>query len=114
MKGSSTRAAAAPQPEAMQPAVGARLKRTPDGTFVCGPLRVRPRRPSNASRRREPQLPADEVERREHVRRWARMMIVHLERSDFDARQEGYAPTLRRLRELLDREIDRVSAADEG
>ena len=77
-------------------------------------LRVRPRRPSNASRRREPRLPADELERREHVRRWARMMIVHLERSEFDVRLEGYTPTLRLLRELLDREIDRVAAVDEG
>lgn len=112
MKGSATGAAAEPRPEAVPPAVGARLKRAPDGTFVCGPLRVRPRRPSNSSRRREPQLSADELERREHVRRWARMMIVHLERSDFDVRQEGYAPTLRRLRELLDREIERAEVMD--
>jgi hypothetical protein len=96
------------------PAAGPRLKRASDGSFECGPLRVRPRAPSNASRRREPQLPADELERREHVRRWARMMIVHLERSEFDVRQEGYAPTLQRLRELLDREIERVAAVDGG
>jgi hypothetical protein len=94
------------------PAAGARLKSAPDGSFVCGPLRVRPRSPSNSARRREPLLPADEVERREHVRRWARMMIVHLERSEFDARQEGYAPTLRRLQGLLQREIERVAAMD--
>lgn len=92
------------------PAAGARLKRASDGSFVCGPLRARA--PSNASRRREPELPADELERREHVRRWARMMIVHLERSEFDVRQEGYAPTLQRLRELLEREIERVAALD--
>jgi hypothetical protein len=107
------RAAAAPRPDAMPPAVGARLKRARDGSFVCGPLRVRPRtRPARFQRRDV--LPADERERREHIRRWARMMIVHLERSEFDARQEGYAPTLERLRDLLQREIDRVRAEEGG
>lgn len=104
MKDNPTQAAGAPRPSA-PPAVGARLKRARDGSFVCGPLRVRPRaRPVTPL-----PLATDEVERREHVRRWARMMIVHLERSDFDARHEGYVPTLRRLRELLDREIQRVA-----
>jgi hypothetical protein len=41
-------------------------------------------------------------------------MIVHLERSEFDARQEGYAPTLRRLQGLLQREIERVAAQEGG
>jgi hypothetical protein len=101
MKEIPTRAAAAPRAPTT-PAAGARLKRAGDGSFVCGPLRVRPRptpRPRSAP---------DEIERREHIRRWARMMIVHLERSDFDTRQEGYTGTLRRLRDLLDREIRRV------
>jgi hypothetical protein len=92
------------------PAAGARLKRSRDGSFVCGPLRVHPRARTVAVRTAVPHLPPDERERREHVRRWARMMIVHLERSDFDMRQEGYAATLRRLQELLEREIERASA----
>jgi hypothetical protein len=96
------------------PAAGARLELASDGSFEDGPLRVRPRSPSNSARRREPLLPADEVERREHVRRWARMMIVHLERSEFDAREEGYAPTLRRLQDLLQREIERVEEVHGG
>ncbi|HEU0301007.1 MAG TPA: hypothetical protein VFR37_16205 [Longimicrobium sp.] len=110
MQETPSRAAAAPRPEAMPPAVGARLKRARDGSFVCGPLRVRPRtRPV----RRDP-LPADERERREHIRRWARMMIVHLERTDFDTRQEGYVPALERLQTLLQREIDRVRVEEDG
>ena len=105
MKDHSKPAAGAPHPSAALPAVGARLKRARDGSFVCGPLRVRPRaRPVTPL-----PLTLDEAERREHVRRWARMMIVHLERSDFDARLEGYVPTLTHLRDLLDREIERVS-----
>ncbi|HEX2077074.1 MAG TPA: hypothetical protein VHG08_05175 [Longimicrobium sp.] len=113
MQETPSRAAAAPRPEATPPAVGARLKRARDGSFVCGPLRVRPRTKPVRSPRRD-LLPADERERREHVRRWARMMIVHLERSDFDARQEGYVPTLQRLQALLQREIDRVTAEEGG
>ena len=108
-----SRAAAAPRPEAMPPAVGARLKRALDGSFVCGPLRVRPRRRPARSKRRDV-LPQDERERREHIRRWARMMIVHLERSEFDNRSEGYVPTLERLRDLLQREIARVRAEEDG
>ena len=104
---------AAPHPEAIQPAAGARLKRAHDGSFICGSLRVRPRTRPVGSPRRD-LLPGDERERREHIRRWARMMIVHLERSEFDARQEGYAPTLERLRDLLQREIDSVRAAGGG
>ncbi|HEY0018416.1 MAG TPA: hypothetical protein VGC13_19070 [Longimicrobium sp.] len=94
-----------------QPAAGARLKRSRDGSFVCGPLRVQPRSRMLSTRTPVPHLPPDERERREHVRRWARMMIVHLERADFDTRQEGYPATLARLRDLLDREIERVSVA---
>ena len=109
MKDHSNPAAGAPRPAAASPAVGARLKRARDGSFVCGPLRVRPRaRPVTPL-----PLTLDEAERREHVRRWARMMIVHLERSDFDARHEGYVPTLSRLRDLLDREIERVTTAED-
>ena len=102
-------AAALPLPHAPPPAAGARLKRARDGSFVCGPLRVRippralPRHPDGP-------LPENERERREHVRRWARMMIVHLERSEFESAQQGYVPTLARLRDLLQREIDRVTA----
>ena len=102
MKESPIRAAAAPRAPATPAAVGARLERARDGSFVCGPLRVRPRPAA------PPQLAPDEMERREHIRRWARMMIVHLERSDFDTRQEGYTGTLHRLRDLLDREIQRA------
>lgn len=105
MKEISARAAAAPRAPATPAAAGARLERARDGSFVCGTLRVQPR-PAR------PRLPADEMERREHIRRWARMMIVHLERSDFDAREEGYVPTLRRLQELLDREIRRVDPGE--
>lgn len=106
MQENHSRAAAAPRPDTMPPAVGARLKRARDGSFVCGPLRVRPRKQPV----RRIALPADERERREHIRRWARMMIVHLERSEFDTRQEGYVPTLERLQALLQREIDQVRA----
>lgn len=113
MQETPTGAAAAPRAEAMPPAVGARLKRARDGSFVCGPLRVRARSKPVRSPRRGV-LPADERERREHVRRWARMMIVHLERAEFDKRQEGYLPTLQRLQELLQREIDRVTAEEGG
>ncbi|HEX2211173.1 MAG TPA: hypothetical protein VHG93_26050 [Longimicrobium sp.] len=114
MESQPPRAAAVPRPEPTSPAVGARLTRARDGSYVLGSLRVRPRSRTGRGRAAAPFLPDDERERREHVRRWARMMIVHLERSDFDARHEGYVPTLQRLCDLLEREMERAAAVDEG
>ena len=110
MKQIPTPAAGITRPAATPPAAGARLKRARDGSFVCGPLRVQAPSTALSPQTFASHLPPDELERREHVRRWARMMIVHLERSDFDTRQEGYAATLGRLRDLLDREIERANA----
>ncbi len=109
MKEISTPAAGDSRLVARPPAAGARLKRAVDGSLVCGPLRVQAPSRALSPSTFASHLPPDELERQEHVRRWARMMIVHLERSDFDVRQEGYAATLARLRDLLDREIERVS-----
>lgn len=108
------RAAATPRPEAAPPAVGPRTPRDRDGLFVLGPLRMRVRaRPRPAPPRSvQEKLAGDERERREHIRRWARMMIVHLERADFYAPQDGYVPTLERLQGLLQREIDEVRKAE--
>ncbi len=53
-------------------------------------------------------MPREEQERRRHIRQWARLMIVHLERSDFDANHYSYVETLERLRELVDRELQQV------
>lgn len=50
----------------------------------------------------------EERERREHIRTWAKFMIVHLERSEFDGFGYDYTETLERLKELLDREIARA------
>lgn len=51
-------------------------------------------------------LAADERERREHIRRWAKFMIVHLERSDFDhVPQLDYEEALERLKALIEREL---------
>lgn len=56
---------------------------------------------------------AAERERRAHIRRWAKFMIVHLERSDFDqAPRYTYLEALERLKELLEGEIARARAAD--
>jgi hypothetical protein len=109
----SIRAAAA-RPEAAPAAVAPRTARDRDGVFVLGPLRMRVRaRPRPApARSRQETVAHDEHERRDHVRRWARMMIVHLERADFYAPQDGYVPTLERLQALLQREIDAARAAD--
>jgi hypothetical protein len=109
----SIRAAAA-RPEAPPAAVAPRTARDRDGIFVLGPLRMRVRARSRPAPPRSPQemLAADEHERRDHVRRWARMMIVHLERADFYAPQDGYVATLERLQTLLQREIDAVREAE--
>jgi hypothetical protein len=92
-------------------AAAARPARDRDGFFVVGPLRMRvPARPRPAPPpiSMSEKLAGDEAERRDHIRRWARMMIVHLERTDFYAPQDGYVATLERLRHLLQREIDAV------
>ena len=105
------RAAAAPRPDALPNAVVPRLARERDGFFVVGPLRMRVRarpRPSPPPRSLEMKRAAAERDRRDHIRRWARMMIVHLERADFYAPQDGYVATLERLQHLLQREIDSV------
>jgi hypothetical protein len=95
------------------PAVALPTQREGDGVFVDGEVRVRvPDRAAPAAPRSlRDKLAADERERRDHIRRWARMMIVHLERADFHAPQEDYVPTLERLQELLQREIDAVRTA---
>lgn len=110
----SSAAQAVPRPEAASPAAATRLTRDRDGLFlVDGPLRMRV--PEAAPQVPPPtlaeKLDRDEQERRDHIRRWARMMIVHLERADFYAPQEDYVPTLERLQELLQREIDAVRGA---
>ena len=54
-------------------------------------------------------LDAAERERRSHIRRWAALMIVHLERSEFDdARHYGYEEALERLQALIGRELEAV------
>jgi hypothetical protein len=106
------RSAAAPRTEA-SPAVAPRTTRDRDGLFIVdGPMRIRVPEPA-APRSPAASLAGDERERRDHIRRWARMMIVHLERADFDAPQEDYVPTLQRLQHLVQREIDAVQAAGE-
>ncbi len=49
----------------------------------------------------------EERERQDHIRRWAHLMILHLERAE-----EGYVYTFQeslvRLRELIDRELERA------
>jgi hypothetical protein len=113
----SVRAAAAPRPEAAPNAVAPRVARDRDGVFVIGPLRMRVRarpRPSPLPRGTQEKRAAAERERRDHIRRWARMMIVHLERADFYAPQDNYVATLERLQMLLQREIDAVREAESG
>ena len=104
----STRGADVPRPEASRTAVAPRTARDRDGVFTDGEVRVHiPQRARPASPRSpRDKLAADERERRDHIRRWARMMIVHLERADFYAPQDGYVATLERLQQLLQREID--------
>ncbi len=96
------------------PAVALPTQWEGDGVFVDGEVRVIvPDRPAAAvPRTLRDKLAADERERRDHIRRWARMMIVHLERADFYAPQDGYVETLERLRELLQVEIDAVRAEE--
>ncbi|HEX2203672.1 MAG TPA: hypothetical protein VHG91_10255 [Longimicrobium sp.] len=95
------------------------MKHLPSGRV---PSPDRARRPAAASVRiRVPQdtsvppapagLAADERERREHIRRWAKFMIVHLERSDFDhVPHLTYEEALERLKALVERELRRASA----
>jgi hypothetical protein len=101
---------AASRSEATSQAVAPRTARERDGLYVVGPLRMRVRaRPRPAPHPSPPEITAaEERERRDHIRRWARMMIVHLERADFYAPQDGYVATLERLQQLLQREIDAV------
>ena len=108
------RAANPRRTEVSRPAVALPTLWEDDGVFVDGEVRVRlpDRTPPPPPRSLRDKLAADERERRDHIRRWARMMIVHLERADFYAPQDGYVPTLERLRELLQREIDAVKEAE--
>ena len=55
-----------------------------------------------------------ERERRSHIRRWAKMMIVHLERSEFDTTYYSYTEALERLKELIERELEQARSADEA
>lgn len=97
---------------AASPAVASRTGDR-DGVFVAGSVRIRvPER--EPVRSLVEKFAGDERERRDHIRRWARMMIVHLERTDFHAPQEDYVSTLERLQQLLQREIDAVREAGEG
>lgn len=102
------------RPESSRPAVALPTMWEDDGVFVDGEVRVRvpDRAEPSVPRTLRDKLAADERERRDHIRRWARMMIVHLERADFYAPQDGYVETLERLRELLQDEIDTVRAAE--
>ena len=109
----SVRTVASPRPETLPPAVAPRPARDRDGLFVAGPLRMRVRaRPRPAAPLSlEEALAADDRDRRDHIRRWARLMIVHLERADFYVSQDDYAATLERLQSLLQREVDLVRRA---
>ena len=104
----------APHPEAPPRPAGARTARDRGSFVVAGPLRLRmPSRPRPApTRTLTDRLAAEECERRAHIRRWSRMMIVHLERSDFYTPQDSYVATLERLKELLQAEIDTVRACE--
>ncbi len=62
-----------------------------------------------------PAIPHGERERREQVRIWAKFMIVHLERSDFEqAGHYTYEEALERLKELIDRELKIAREDAEG
>jgi hypothetical protein len=102
------------RPESSRPAVALPTQWEADGVFVDGEVRVRMPDPAEPAPPRSlfDKLAADERERRDHIRRWARMMIVHLERADFHAPQEDYVDTLERLQQLLQREIDAVKEAE--
>lgn len=52
----------------------------------------------------------EERERRRMIQHWARFMIIHLDRSEFDAKHYSYAQALERLRDLIGRELDRIEA----
>lgn len=54
----------------------------------------------------------EERERRSHIRRWAKFMIVHMERSEFDGYDYTYTEALERLKALIDRELEKVRAMD--
>lgn len=55
--------------------------------------------------RKEDRMDREERERRNHVRRWACLMIMHLEGRDADPPRYTYEEALARLRDLLDREL---------
>lgn len=58
---------------------------------------------------------AEERERRSHIRRWAAMMIVHLERSEHeDARHYSYFEALERLQALIARELESARTDEEN
>jgi hypothetical protein len=95
------------------PAVAPRSLGESGGVFVAGSVRIRvPER--EPVRSLVEKFAGDERERRDHIRRWARMMIVHLERTEFHAPQEDYVATLERLQELLQLEIDSINLRDDG
>jgi hypothetical protein len=49
---------------------------------------------------------AAELQRREHVLTWSRLMIGELQPGSAPVPEEGYLPTLRRLQAVLALEID--------
>lgn len=59
-------------------------------------------------------IDAAERERRSHIRRWAKFMIIHLERTEFDGYDYTYPEALERLKELIDRELERVGEREEA
>ncbi|HEX6912773.1 MAG TPA: hypothetical protein VF142_20365, partial [Longimicrobium sp.] len=71
--------AEARRPDRSRPAVAIPTQWEGDGVFVDGEVRVRVPDPAEpaAPRSLRDRLAADERERRDHIRRWARMMIVH-------------------------------------
>lgn len=52
----------------------------------------------------------EERERRRMIQRWARFMIIHLDRSEFDAKHYSYTQALERLQELIELELRRVAS----
>ncbi len=60
-------------------------------------------------------IDAEERERRSHIRRWAAMMIVHLERSEHEhARHYSYFEALERLQALIARELESARTEEEN
>jgi hypothetical protein len=53
----------------------------------------------------------EERDRRDHIRRWAVLMIMHLEGREEPMPYYTFEQALGRLRELIDREVPRESDA---